>query len=88
MSTFNGSDLRHYSDDDKLENLRANSSLAGEDDSPMGHQLGEAKRSPYTCKSAPSQEETQEGQGLFSADLRSKSNSLSPTVPNQWVTEV
>jgi len=31
VGTFNGYDLKPYSDDYKLENLRANSSLEGED---------------------------------------------------------
>jgi len=36
--TFNVSDLKPYFEDDKLENLKANSFLKGEDDAPMGDQ--------------------------------------------------
>jgi len=39
-----------YFGDDKLVNLKANSSMEGEDDASMGRQLGEPKRSPHMCK--------------------------------------
>jgi len=35
VGTFNGTNLKPYSDDDKLQNLRANSSLEGEDDGAL-----------------------------------------------------
>jgi len=45
--TFNGSDLKAYSKDDKLQNLRENSSLEGR---MMEYQLGEPKRSQNMSK--------------------------------------
>ena len=50
VGTFNGSDLKPYCDDKRLENLRGNPSLEGEGDAPMGDQLGEPKRSPNMSK--------------------------------------
>ena len=38
-----------YLGDDKLVNLKANSSMEGEDDASTGRQLGEPKRSPHMC---------------------------------------
>ena len=37
--TFNVADLKPYFEDDKLENLRENSFLEGEDDVPMGDSI-------------------------------------------------
>jgi len=44
--TFNVSDLKPYFEDDKLENLRANSFSEGEDDVPKGDQHDQPKESP------------------------------------------
>jgi len=46
--TFNVVDLKPYFEDDKLENLRENSFLEGEDDVPMEDQQGEPKDTPNT----------------------------------------
>ena len=43
VGSFNGFDLKRYYNDDKLQNLRANSSLEGEDDASIGEQQGEQK---------------------------------------------
>jgi len=43
---FNVVDLKPYFEDDKLQNLRKNSFLEGEDDAPMGGQHDQPKVSP------------------------------------------
>ena len=46
-STFNVADLKPYYDDDKFENLRANSLQQGEDDAPMeAHDEGQSQEMP------------------------------------------
>jgi len=89
VGSFNGFDLKRYYNDDKLQNLRANSSLEGEDDAPMGDQVGEPKGRPNMCKRCSQlRGNTKKVKDYLSRIYTARAANFSPWLPNQWLTWV